>query len=142
MEEYEDRSDELQSLFNEKEDDQIKQISYKDKLKGFLAGIFFVSAVTVSATCCQLLERRIPDFELNTIRMIISWVLMIVLLLVRRRLPRVGKFNLAVIGLYSLNTICITLPFFVAITLTAVSSAQAVLITSGIASWTLYFLVG
>ena len=131
MEEDDDRSDELKRLFNEVED---HPINYLDKLKGFIAGLFFLISVTVSATCCQLLERRIPDFELNAIRLVISWTLMVALLMVSRKLPRVEKFNMAIICLYSVTSVSISLGFFIAVTMSALSSVQCIMITSGITS--------
>ena len=42
--------------------------SYRRKLKGTLLGFVIVLFFTTSAVSVQLLERRIPDLELNTIR--------------------------------------------------------------------------
>ena len=74
MEEEEKSSMELQSLFQETEDEQnYKPVNYLDKIKGFVIATAYVSALALSATCCQLIERRIPDYELNTIRLLTAF---------------------------------------------------------------------
>ena len=134
-----DLSNELQSLVSEEEDDKSKSMNYLDKLKGFVAGLLLVASVTVSGTCCQLLESRIPDFELNTIRPVISWTLMVVLLMVSRKLPKVEISNMKIICVYSLTSLSISLTVFVSVTMTAISSVECILITSGITSGLLIF---
>ena len=42
--------------------------SYLESLKGIIAVFSVVILNTISASCVQLLGRRIPDFELNTFR--------------------------------------------------------------------------
>ena len=43
-------------------------INYTDVLKGICLVLIWISAVTVSDTCCQLLERVIPDFSAQHIQ--------------------------------------------------------------------------
>ena len=64
---------------------------------------------------------------------------MVLLLVVNRNLPKVETLNMAIISLYSLTTISISLPFAVAVTMSALSSAQCILVTSGITSGLLIF---
>ena len=139
-----DRNMELQSLIyqeEEKHNDEYKPVNYLDKLKGFVAAGLWVSMVTVSATCCQLLERRIPDFELNTMRLVTNWILMVISLVAKRRLPKTDKFKLAIFFLHSICASGITLPYFIAVTLASVTSVQCLFLTSGITSGLFIFLV-
>ena len=64
---------ELDSLLRNSEDSGTNNndnVSFFDKLKGIIAMLICDINVVVSTSCCQLLERRIPDFELNTMRLI------------------------------------------------------------------------
>ena len=144
MAEDEERTSETQSLVNkdeEKGDKEYRPVNYLDKLKGFLAAAICVSMVTVSATCVQLLERRIPDFEVNTFRFFVSWILMVLILLVQRRMPRTEKFNISIFFLHAFCSECIALPHFIAITVSSVTSVQCLVITSGITSGIFIFLL-
>ena len=63
MKENENTAMELQSLVTEEDTTNEKEhtkVNYRDKMKGFIAAMLFVIFNTFSATCCQLLERRIP----------------------------------------------------------------------------------
>ena len=144
MEEDDDRSLELQSLFNQgetKNNDDYKPVNYLDKIKGFACAGLWVAMVTVSATCCQLLERRIPDFELNTIRLLTVWILMIILLLAKRRLPKTEKFKMPIFFLHSIFATGISLPLFISVTLTSVTTTQCIFMTSGLVSGLFIFLL-
>ena len=144
MEEDDDRSLELQSLFDQeetKDNDEYEPVNYLDKLKGFASAWLWVAMVTVSATCCQLLERRIPDFELNTIRVFTAWILMIIVLLVKRRIPKTETFKMPYLFLHSFFASGISVPLYIAVTLTSVTTAQCIFMTSGITSGLFIFLL-
>ena len=136
-----DRSNELKNLVIQEDDEEKKAVNYMDKCKGFLAAGVCVSMITVSAASCQLLEKRIPDFELNTIRLVISWTMMVTYLLAKRKLPKVDLFKMGVFIIHSICTTGLTLPYFIAVTLTSVTSVHCVLITSSITAGLFIFLV-
>ena len=142
MREDNDRNLELLSLFHQEksEDEENKVVNYLDKVKGFTVATAYVSAVVVSATCYQLLVKRIPDFELNTIRLLTVWILMIILLLAKRKMPKTDKFKLTIFFFHNICASGISLPYFIAVTLTAVTSVHCIFITSGITSGLFIFL--
>ncbi len=67
-----------------------KDTSSRSKLQivaGFYAVLGWVTCSAVSAICVQLIERRIPDFQLNTARLSLPWIGSVVILLITRRIP-------------------------------------------------------
>ena len=143
MKEDNDRSLELRSLFHQEksEDEEKKVVNYLDKVKGFAIAIVNACVITVSSTCCQLLEKRIPDFELNTIRSAVTWMFMVILVLAKRTLPKAGAYKMAIFLLHGIFASGVSLPYFIAVTLTAVTSVHCIFITSGITSGLIIFLL-
>ena len=114
-------------------------INYTDVLKGICLVLIWISAVTVSDTCCQLLERVIPDFQLNTFRLVITVLLMTIVLVYRRTLPQIPVAQIpGVLAHSSANLVC-ALSNFTAVTLISLSSAHCILLASAVASALLVF---
>ena len=57
------------------------------KLKGIMAAFGCVVLAVTSTTCAQLLKRKVPDFELNTLRIGVPFVAFSFALLVTRTIP-------------------------------------------------------
>ena len=58
--------------------------NFKDSAKGLLAATFFYLSILASTVSVQLLERRIPDFELNAFRSVVPvvpWTILVSVLL-------------------------------------------------------------
>ena len=80
--------------FSEKELSRDNNSSGKSKLQivaGFLAVLGWLICCAVSAICIQLLERRIPDFQLNLARMLLTWIGGVIILLITRRIPTIPR---------------------------------------------------
>ncbi len=58
-------------------------------LVGLLAALGWVSFSAFSAIFVQLIERRIPEFQLNGLRMSLAWIASVIILFVSRRLPTI-----------------------------------------------------
>ena len=135
---------ELDSLLRNSEDSGTNnndKVSFFDKLKGIVAMVVCDVNVVVSTSCCQLLERRIPDFELNTMRLITGLVFMTLGLIYRKQLPWIPKSHIVAMLCYCSSTVTLSLCTFVAVTLIPLASAQCITTSSGITSALFIFAV-
>ena len=75
----------------------------------------FADAVchAASATCVQLLERRIPDLELNAFRNTIPLVLYAIVFLLMRRWPVIERSQMGITFLYTVVTFVSQSLFFI-----------------------------
>ena len=80
---------EMESILEKKGDSERKGCIHR--FKGVVAGFGAVMFYMSSGTCVQLLNRRIPDFELNTIRSAVSLLAYSSYFLVTRKLPAVPR---------------------------------------------------
>ena len=109
------------------------------KIKGLASLILSLFMTLISYACVQLLNRVVPDFELNAIRYTTVALFFLIILMFQRRFPIVPKSELwsvckfGILGL--LDSICI----YTAVTFIPLSSADAVKLTSGILSGILLF---
>ena len=76
--------------------------SYLESVKGIIAVLSAVILYTASATCVQLLERRIPDLELNTFRCGIPLIFYSIGLIMVERWPIIDRSEIGGTLLYSL----------------------------------------
>ena len=116
----------LESESNEK--------SYLKKATGVIAVFSAMLLFSSSATCVQLLERRIPDLELNTFRSGIPLLFYATGLLIMRRWPVIDRSKIAATLGYSLGISCSGLSQFVAVSFLPAAAAFCVCCTSGIIS--------
>ena len=119
--------DERESLLKDKG-------NYKDKLKGTLVSFLVVLKYTASAVSVQLLERRIPDLELNAIRCGGASILYLVILLMRGTYPSVPRRIFKGLLVYILVTTLCSGIIFVSMAMVPVSAAQSLQQTSQIIS--------
>ena len=93
---------ETEGILEKKEDSERKGCIHRFKgvVAAFGAVMFYVS----SGTCVQLLNRRIPDFELNTIRSAVSLLAYSSYLLITGKWPVVPRDMLAVTLAYVLSS--------------------------------------
>ena len=85
--------------------------------KGVIATFAQVLLFTASATSVQLLERRIPDLELNTFRNAVPALLYALGILFTRKWPVIQRDKIMITFLYTVVTFMNGLFFFIAITL-------------------------
>ena len=123
-----------------KENKGTKLEKYTGTIKGLLS-VFTVSCLLVlSSTFVQLLDRRIPDFELNALRSMAGLVLTLLTAFYTRELPVVPISEI-------LSTLCFGLfsftgvSFYVAITFIPLSTAESILLTSAIVFSSVLFAI-
>ena len=113
--------------------------SFKEKLKGTLLAFLVVLKYSASGISVQLLERRIPDLELNAIRSAGACILYLVVLLLKRRYPHVPRRIFRGLFLYTVVTITCTVLNYISIATVPISAAQSLQQTSQIVSGILLF---
>ena len=131
---------ELQSLVPASEENQGNStISYFQKFKGILAIFGTVIVMFSSTTAVQLLERKIPDFELNTLRSITFYFATALGFIIMRKLPVVPKSE--ILSTLCLGILCFveTTLIYVSVTFISLASAESIRMTSGIASGIIVF---
>ena len=108
-------------IVTEEEDSKnINSLNVTKKLKGIMAAFVWVLFAVTSTTCVQLLKRKVPDFELNTLRIVTRTIPV---------LPRDTIPSTIAFGTFSfLSSTC----HFVAVTFVPISTAQCLHFTSGI----------
>ena len=123
------------SLNSGSEDDASgNKANYWDKLKGICCVMTWITALTISNSCCQLLRRKIPDFELNTLRLLTGQLFVIIGLIYEKRLPRIPKYQIpAVVGFGVVRGIT-SIATYTAVTFISIASMQCIVITSTIVS--------
>ena len=121
-----EKADLLENESNEK--------SYLKTATGVIAIFSTLTLFSISATCVQFLERRIPDLELNAFRSGIPFMLYTTDILIMRRCPVIKRKEIAAILVYSLGVCCSGLAQFVAVSFLPAAAAFCVCCTSGIIS--------
>ena len=101
-------------------------------VKGLVAAFSVVILHAASATCVQLLQRRIPDLELNAFRCGIPLMFFSIGLIVTRRWPVVEKSEIGVTLLYSLVGSSCKMGEFVAVTFLPAATVSCLFSTSSI----------
>ena len=147
MEDLNDNKDlEVKNLLEQSDDFQESErknddVSYSTKVKGILAILVQVILIVLSATCCQLLRRRLPDFELNTMRSFAGLIFMIFGLMYQKKLPWIQKSHIFVTFCYGCTNVIISTSIYVAVTFVSVASVQSLIMTSNITSGIFIFWI-
>ena len=147
MEDLKDNKDlEIKNLLEKSDDSEESErnnddVSYSTKVKGILATLVQVILTMLSATCCQLLRRRIPDFELNTMRCFAGLMFMIFGLMYQKQLPWIQKSRIFVTICYGCTNVIISTSIYVAFTFVSVASVQSLIMTSSITSGIFIFWI-
>ena len=93
--------------------------SFLQALKGTVLSFTAVFFFTTFATCVQLLERRIPDFELNAFRFGIPLLFYVIKLLIRSEVPKIDRDKWAVTIGYTIAAFVSSFTYFVSVSLLA-----------------------
>ena len=88
-----------------------------DKLKGITAGFITVILHGVGATSFQLLERRIPDLELNMFRSVAPFIMYSFYFLIKCNWPIIERGKIGITALYIVTSFTSILCYFVAVSL-------------------------
>ena len=120
---------ELESLFGTSKDEK-PATTYFQKAKGLIAAFAYVPLLVISSTV-QLLQRQIPDFELNAIRFGTAGILFSIgVIIVTRKCHVVPKLEIkSVLGMGTV-TFCSTIAIFTALTFVPLSTAQSIYLSS------------
>ena len=105
-----------------------------DTLKGIIAAFGIVLLWATSATAVQLVERRIPDMELNTFRCATPFLACGTLTLISREWPLVQKEEIGATVLYTVDIFVSALFYFVAISLFPAALVACITYTSSVVS--------
>ena len=108
--------------------------SYLESLKGIIAVFSVVILNTISASCVQLLGRRIPDFELNTFRSAVPLIFLSIGLITMRRWPRIDRSEIGLTILCSLLGSSSKMGELVAVTFLPAAAVSCLFSTSAITS--------
>ena len=125
-------NDERESLLKDKR-------KWTDQLKGTLVAFLVVFKYAASGVSVQLLERRIPDLELNAIRNGGACILYLIVLLSRGRYPYVPSRIFGGLAVYTLVTTMCSAIIFISMAMVPVSAAQSLQQTAQIISGILLF---
>ena len=93
-------------------------------IKGISCALGVAICFSFSATCVQLLERRIPDLELNTFRNAIPLVLYVIVFLLMRRWPVIERGKIGITFLYTVVSFMNGTFLFIAVSLLPAAAAM------------------
>ena len=113
--------------------------SYPESVKGIIAVFSAVILYTASATCVQLLERRIPDLELNAFRCGIPLIFYSIGFIMMQRWPMIDRSEIGSTLLYSLAGSSSKMGEFVAVTFLPAAAVSCLYSTSRITFGLLLF---
>ena len=115
------------------------QKEYLQTMKGISLGFASVILFTSSATSVQLLQRRIPDFELNAFRFGPPLLLYLIPVIVCRKLPTIERDKIGAAICYILVVFVSAFSYFVSISLLPAGLASSIQVASGILSALILF---
>ena len=101
-----------------------------DTLKGIVAAVVIVILFASSTTAVQLLERRIPDMELNTFRSAAPFMMSTILTLISKEWPLVRHDEIFATAMYTVDIFIAALFYFVAFTILPAALAACISYTS------------
>ena len=107
-----------------------KVSNYCNKLNGLLAASAWVVFVVISDTSCQLIQRKIPDLELNMLRFIVSLVCIAYCLLYRRQLPKLSKSQIGPVAALACCNFVTTQSIYTAVSMAPLASVRSICMTS------------
>ena len=129
---------EMQPLLEDGEksgkDGQSDSTSFRDTLKGLAAAFTWLGFVVGSAVCVQLLEKRIPDLELNMFRSRIPFIIYAFIAVFSRKLPVIPKTEILGTVLYTLTHFIISIFYCASFTLLPAALVQSIDTTMNITS--------
>ena len=132
---------EISKLLNEDTKEQEKKTSCVVKLKGIFFVFTWVPLMIASTTSVQLLERQIPDLELNTMRCAVAAVLFTLGTCTTRKWPVIPKSEILCTSLFALLSFTGTVCHYISVTFIPLSTAQSIFITSGLISGLILFAI-
>ena len=114
---------------------------YRWKILAFFMGLFYIGCIVLSTVCVQLLERTIPDFELNFIRCLFGLIVFSGYFVLRRHSPLVPKSGILTTVAYGTVVAVISLCSYISVTFIPLTSLQSVKITINISLSMILFAI-
>ena len=102
------------------------------KALAFLAELLHIGCLVLSAVCVQLLERKIPDFELNFMRCLTGFIVFSGYFVMRRHSPLMPKSGILITVVYGTVATGLSLSNFISVTFIPLASFQSLKTTSHI----------
>ena len=136
------RNQEMKKILATKDKDKKKTRSfYIDKGKGILSSFVTVFTSIISAVCVQLLERTIPDLELNTLRCSTAAIFCTLKLLYSKELPVIPKENIISTMRFILTSFVLAICLYTSVTFVSLSMAQSLNTTFNLVSGMVLFAI-
>ena len=131
---------EKQSLLEDKSEGT-KYNDLRRKISGLLALVSIGILDTVSFSSVQLLEKRIPDFELNTFRSASPLLFYLLGMTITRKWPLVPKSDLLTAFFYVLLSFIWPITVYIGVTFLPLTTVQCVMQTTNIATGVILFYI-
>ena len=116
-----------------------KRGSIVDTLKGIIAAFTTVIMHAIGATCVQLLQRRIPDLELNMFRSVAPFLMYSLYFLIKCNWPIIKRDKIGITSLYIVTSFTSILCYFVAVSLLPAALVSCVSTVSCLVSGLMLF---
>ena len=113
--------------------------SIVDTLKGIIAAFTTVILHAVGATCVQLLQRRIPDLELNMFRSVAPFLMYSLYFLIKYQWPIIERGKIGITSLYIMTSFTSILCYFIAVSLLPAALVSCVATVSCLVSGLMLF---
>ena len=110
-------------------------------VKGLIGACLWVIFMVISTVSVQLLQKRIPDFELNAFRCGLPLVITSIGILVTRKWPVIERKEIISTSLYSILSFMCSIAIYVAATLLPLASVQSLSETANIITGIILFCI-
>ena len=137
---YKMENSEMDSLFGTSKDE--KERNSYETFKGILAAFAWVPLLVTSAASVQLLERQIPDFELNALRFGTAGILFAIgVIVLTRQCPVIPISEITSVMGFVTFTMGSTVSIYSAVNYIPVASVHSIYLTSSIVSGVILYAV-
>ena len=133
------KNEEAQSLLDDEDISSNTEPSLLQTLLGLGAAFSWLFLVVTAVVSVQLLEKRIPDFELNTIRCVIPFTVQIIIVLFMRKIPLIPKGEVIGASCYILSLLLTSLFTYIAFTFLPAALVQSIDTSANLTSGLILF---
>ena len=109
-----------------------KWTEYISTLRGLSTAFLYTMCAVASASSVQLLEKKIPDFELNSFRCGTTFIIFLFGMITRRNFPTIERTEIVSTMLYSVLAFSAAMTWYTAVTFLPIASAQCIVQTTNI----------
>ena len=131
----------IESFKEEPESEGKREKGYLRTLRGIIGTFVSVLMAAMSVTTVQLLERRIPDLELNTYRFALPLVFSSISILLKRVNPCMSREDMKQTLVYCVASFMSSFFYYVSVTLLPAATASCIMYTTNVLGcFVLFFL--